>query len=609
MSVLDRVTGEMTFDVFPDDASADQDTLRNNEQLAMGTTEVAEPSVTASGDCGCGTEPAIVTAMRQRDPSRVLSDAPTEEASAASWSGVLVAEGDMTGDGRLIEQNALRWDDLPLPLRYAPVDNGAHDGAQVVGWIRTIERGDDGLIHATGDFDLDSEVGREAHRQVGAGLTPGVSVDLDDVSFEMRVAGDVIAQMDEPDAEPLAVDEEGRAIVHTAAPGDEIMVTTDARIRAATIVSIPAFSQARIELADDLAESDDPPLDDIQDDDLTEDDEQDFNWVDDVGGLPRYIGRIAEHLIAKGMSESHAIASAVNVVKRWCRGGGDVQADTQAKACAAVASWEEKKARANADAAETIVASGAISRPPSGWFTNPNLTGPTALTVTEEGRVYGHLATWGTCHIGSPGECVTPPHSATGYVYFHVGSLLTDEGDDLAVGRITLNTRHAGTDLAASATLAHYEHTGLAAADVRAGEDEHGIWVAGAVRSRLSDDDRHALKASPLSGDWRRIGGNLELVAALAVNTPGFPIPRPSGLVASGQQVSLVASGLVTEPVVTEPLVTDAFGPEDMERIRRILNRDKEIERTEVLSRARLIRARTLKARVDAMTTYTTKEH
>ncbi len=41
------------------------------------------------------------------------------------------------------------------------------------------------------------------------------------------------------------------------------------------------------------------------------------------------------------------------------------------------------------------------------------------------------------------------------------------------------------------------------------------------------------------SGDWRPIGRGLELVAALAVNQPGFPIAR----VAHGRVSALTAAG------------------------------------------------------------------
>lgn len=70
------------------------------------------------------------------------------------------------------------------------------------------------------------------------------------------------------------------------------------------------------------------------------------NWVEKAGGLPNYIRRIAKHLVADaGMSVSQAIATAVNTVKRWARGGGNVTAATQAKAAKALAEWEAKKAR------------------------------------------------------------------------------------------------------------------------------------------------------------------------------------------------------------------------------------------------------------------------
>ena len=73
------------------------------------------------------------------------------------------------------------------------------------------------------------------------------------------------------------------------------------------------------------------------------------NWVDRAGGLPDYIERIAKHLhYEKGMDISRAIATAVATVKRWAAGGGDVSAATRAKAAAAVAQWEAKKAKSHA---------------------------------------------------------------------------------------------------------------------------------------------------------------------------------------------------------------------------------------------------------------------
>lgn len=79
------------------------------------------------------------------------------------------------------------------------------------------------------------------------------------------------------------------------------------------------------------------------------------NWVEEAGGLPMYIRRIANHLNSdKGMTISHAIAVAVNVVKKMCAEGDlnypgvqQVNAGSRAQACAALSEWEAKKAGAH----------------------------------------------------------------------------------------------------------------------------------------------------------------------------------------------------------------------------------------------------------------------
>jgi DNA-binding transcriptional regulator YdaS (Cro superfamily) len=115
---------------------------------------------------------------------------------------------------------------------------------------------------------------------------------------------------------------------------------------------------------------------------------------------------------------------------------------------------------------------------------------------------------------------------------------------------------HADGELGYSAAAEHYDNVGTAVATVTAGEDEHGIWVAGALLADATETQIEALRQSPLSGDWRRIGGNLELVAAHAVNVPGFPVPRARAVVASGDQLSLVAAGSVKRPPVRQPVVS-----------------------------------------------------
>lgn len=94
------------------------------------------------------------------------------------------------------------------------------------------------------------------------------------------------------------------------------------------------------------------------------------NWVEVAGGLPAYIDDVAGALYTKrGFTVSHAIASAVNKMKKWARGGGDVSAATQAKAQRALAQWEKMKAStkvkkdaAPQDEVEAVLALGVTRR-------------------------------------------------------------------------------------------------------------------------------------------------------------------------------------------------------------------------------------------------------
>ena len=178
--------------------------------------------------------------------------------------------------------------------------------------------------------------------------------------------------------------------------------------------------------------------------------------------------------------------------------------------------------------------------PPNTWFTNPELSDLTPLTVNDDGRVFGHVAAWTVNHIGLP-KATKPPRSASNYKYFRTGVVRTDDGTDVAVGQLTLTGGHPDLTLSAREAVAHYDDTRSAVVDVNIGEDRYGIWVAGALRPDLRPEQVRALRASAPSGDWRPIEGRLELVAVACVNTPGFPIART--LVAGGQVMALVAAG------------------------------------------------------------------
>jgi len=196
------------------------------------------------------------------------------------------------------------------------------------------------------------------------------------------------------------------------------------------------------------------------------------------------------------------------------------------------------------EGAPALVASAAPDQlPPADWFHRPDVDRLTPLTVTDTGRVFGHIAGWDTCHVGLPG-CVTPPSSPTGYTYFHVAEQRTRDGATLPVGTLVAGPRHADAQLAFRAAQEHYDDPSAAVARVVAGEDEHGIWVAGWLLPGASEEALDVFRSSPVSGDWRRVGGALELIGVCSVNTPGFPVRRVH--FAAGTQRALIGSFGIT---------------------------------------------------------------
>ena len=488
------------------------------------TTEEAAALV-ASGDAECA--PCTLRAnyegytddVLSRRVASLISLVAAGERQATAWSGPIGFEQVATGDGRMIEANALSWD-TPIPLLWAPENNGGHQGAQVVGWITDITR-DGNAILGSGSFDLGSDIGLEAYRQVKEGLTPGISMDLDDVSFEVRVKAELLGigvedemQMERPEPE---VDADGRVVVWESSSDDELMVTTSARIRGATLVATPAFADALVALED-------------ADEDITS-------------------------LVAA--------ATPVEVEER------------------------------------ALVAP---VLPPEAWFRAPDLSEPTPFTISDTGRVFGHIAVWGTCHIGYTGQCVTPPESSTGYAYFRTGEVMTGEGALIAVGSVTIDTGHAGDRMGALPAISHYDNTGTTVAYVTAGEDTHGIWVAGTLRADATPAQVRALRAAPISGDWRKVGAGMELVAALGVNVPGFPVPRTRALMAGGQMQSLVAAGMLAPRQVIRPGLPGAFSNEDLRYLKHLADAERDRQQREApASPARLASAEAMAKRVRVM--------
>lgn len=168
------------------------------------------------------------------------------------------------------------------------------------------------------------------------------------------------------------------------------------------------------------------------------------------------------------------------------------------------------------------------------------------LTITADGQVFGNMAAAGVCHVGYAGQCVEVPTSPTGYARFHLGATPCDDGTTVPTGVLVAGADHAPLTLNGDQLRSRHEATSLQWADVRATDTPYGPFVCGALRPDVTEELVRALSGSAVSGEWRDEGRGLDLILAVSVSSPGWPIFRePVGLVASalgGRTVTLPAA-------------------------------------------------------------------
>ena len=426
------------------------------------------------------------------------------------WSGVLVVEGVPTGDGRQFASGSLTWPavgettslEIPLGWMYERAHGGmSTDKVALVGRIDTITRKGNEL-HGTGLIDLDSHWGREAARLMGTrddpGFLAGVSIDADDPKDPAGLSVEYVF----PDScalEEGGDDEELPSELACMMP--EMAIYHSGRIRAATLVDIPAYVEARLYLDEPVPEG--------------------------------------------------------------------AQVDAEAVDLPVVAS----------SYVMTIP-----DLPPVEWFDEPNDEPDIgAITITDEGRMFGYLAPKHVAHRGIRDKRVTVPMGNVDYGIWMNRVTLADDGRGgfarLATGPITMDCGHAVSSprVVGAARREHYDNSCSIVATVRVGENARGVWIAGAVLPDVTPDQVRRMMACQLSGDWgphREKPGKRELAGALLVPVPGFP-KRSNGF------MSMKAGHLdhVTVPVrfgrVVEPQTMSFGNDAAAERIAASIGRDR----------------------------------
>jgi hypothetical protein len=502
--------------------------------------------------------------------------------------GIATIEGKPTGDGRNFELDSVSWGVLPQPMGFEFESSHGGDNSRVA----IIGRIDEFWKHDNGEY---VEV---RWRGVVFPGKPHASEAIEGIIDGSYGGLSIIA-----DTVTLNVEATEQSFDETPEGGQPIQHISEARIRRHDMVPTPAYEEAWValgaefpdEMAEELTEEELDALAacgciegyTIEAEGDPDDDEDDNPAIE--RGEDEEEQAVAASAFAPGTKDgpgwiTHPVATS-RIRRYWVRGKGAAKIrwglpgdfnrcrrqlakyvqnpEWLAGLCAnmhkeALGIWpgQHRGAHSTGGPTMTLTASATLSVKPAEAFRIPEADRPTPLTIDGD-RVYGHLAQWGVCHIGIQDVCTIAPHSATNYAFYRTGSVMTDEGR-IPVGNITMGTGHAGLKASMKDAVAHYDNTGSVVADIAVTDGKHGIWVSGLIRETATQAQLDALQASALSGDWRRTAYGLEMVAALAVPVPGFPIVA---LHASGDegQVSLVAAGAVLpESALTAGLLPSA---------------------------------------------------
>lgn len=422
------------------------------------------------------------------------------------WRGLLALVNEPTADGRRFK--TLTWRTLPLGLKWQRVDAMGHDDSVVVGSLET------------------ANVGTTSEAVEAGWISP-------ELAAESKLAADAVGLWG---AGELFDDIDAEQMPRLAQDVAEATTLLDKRVISPSIDAIAVGAVMWVEPGED-----EPPSAERMD--------ELFEEFMESGIEPPMEMLFAEGLVAAATLVVTPAFSEVRPFETFAA-GGDVEAE------------EEPAEQAAATQRALALTAAAPPRPPADLFDDPGFTGYTEIHVTERAdgllQVAGHFAPRSACHLAFRDTCVTPPTSEAAYIPFHRSVLELADGSLLGVGRITTGFGKVGTgcqheacrrgkddhaceDMTLAAAVAHHDQQ-TPLAWVRAGEDEHGLYVVGVADADLSAEGRRLLEGRKFSGDWREHGASLELVEllALAKGAPAFPAPR--GYARAGRLSSLIAS-------------------------------------------------------------------
>lgn len=605
----------------------------------------------------------------------------------------LAFENQETGDGRIFSPGALQWANGPWPLMYADKNLGGHDGSELAGAIQTMARDGDritgsGVLYLTADAGWEAE----QLLQQGAPLGVSVDLDDVDIEFVDRTTdaeaaeavtasfatasvlrladgtyhlqahtapkwdvagtslvasshtvdlytgtdgtvsaaavhavlpGTVTAAAGDPD------NTEHGTVVHTESSGDVLVRITRARVRGATLVSVPAFADARIVLDPEPAPA---PADDayVLAAAATTTRDKVITYVR-TSPSPVTAREIADRFdLTLDAARAHLTAAVesghlVRIARGQYVAATDLPEGDLAAATDPDTAWDEETMSDLEASAWTAMRD--LPAMPAEWFQDPTDLLPDGAPGVNfaDGRIFGWVARAGEPHAGYPGKKLTI--ESLGKIdtsHFLRQRFTLDDGSTVKAGAFTMNVGHHRDGAECETASCQFDDTRTVAGIVTVGMSKRGMWFSGAAAPWLSTWDQQVFMASQPSYHMKQARGGWQLRAVLSVPVPGHSTPLVAAMATAVERsnLALTAAAALAEPVAdTEPephhdrahdtdvdaLTAALLSPQFLDSFADALQR-REAERATELA-ALTADINSIRAEITASTAPTDKEH
>lgn len=184
---------------------------------------------------------------------------------------------------------------------------------------------------------------------------------------------------------------------------------------------------------------------------------------------------------------------------------------------------------------------------PAAWFREPTaqeLPPGSGGVHYADGRVWGWVAQAGEPHAGFPGRKLTI--ESLGKIdlsHFLRTPMALDDGTLVAVGAFTMNVGHHRDGAECETDACQFDNSRTVAGIVTVGMSDGGMWFSGASAPWLSEWDRRVFKACQPSYHMRQQPDRTwQLRAVLTVPVPGHSSPLVAAAVAERANLALAAS-------------------------------------------------------------------